>query len=295
MSRRTHIADPSDGRDVSSLGASLCGRTTVVRNPNPELATCRVCQRLHREARFTRRDGKVSMEEALADVARLIAGPPVESYPPLTPERWQAMRCLDGKRRCFCAYCELDRRNHAARVEWELEQDRRPHRRYDHPFGSVRAALESLVVWRQTGASVRSQAGSIEARGQELAKLGTNVQTTMRVREDVDTRRATIAVDVERACLRAYAEPQARRGLNTAEQCVAILLDAMDDKGGHSAEWWSERTGLTVNAIRALIRHGIKQAKVELAASGYIPHPRSKEGLDEAIRRRRQEVTHAES
>lgn len=286
-----HLPEPGTQPDGDKLGPSLCGRASVVvqQQIDGHDRACKVCTRMDRERRRERVDVRIDMGEALREVAHLIGGPDVEAYPPLVPETYQPMRCRQRLVPCFCDYCQIDRRNARIKADWEAGQQLRPHREYEHDFGSVSAALELLLRWRQDGAQVRSQAGGIEARGKELAKLGMQVQTTVRLdREDLTTRRATQAVDVERACRRAYAEEQERRGL-TVDQCVGLLLSSVDSAGPTASES-AEALGMTERSVKALISHGRRQVSVWLAATGYAPEPRVRSGLLGQVRRLRDEI-----
>lgn len=254
----------------------------------------------------------VDMEEALRTLAHLLAGPPIEAQPDMTPDLWRRMHCRTAVARgehsraeesepwshavtaqalrgqCRCEVCCVELDNARAKYDWEVEQDLRPHRKHAHEFGSPRAALELLARYRRVGTSTRSSLGSAQARAEETARLGTAVQTTVRAdRESLEVRRVHMAADVERACLRAFAEEQARRGV-PAGLCVQVLLDSVTD--GSSSEEWAERLGLTERAVKALVRHGMRQVTVELVCGGYIPEPRASAGLAEAIERRRAEL-----
>lgn len=278
---KTHLPD-LEGNDLDrALRRSLCGRTCCVFDDQP---TCKDCQR-----RNAKRPGlrSVGWVEALQSVAHLLAGPPIEPYPDLEPGVWHRMRCRTGSR-CSCPFCLADTLNARALATWHAEQQARPHQKHQYEFGSVNAALEALLRWRLDGASARSSQGGIQSRAEETAKLGTQVQTTSRFdRDSIEIRRATWAADVEKACYRAFAEEQERRGL-TQHQCVAITLSSIDSKVTPAE--WSERTGLTTRAVKALIRHGRELVTIELAAVGYIPRPRSRAGLDAKITRRAMEV-----
>lgn len=311
MSRAAvHMADP-DAVRVTRDARALCNRASPRVTSVEADVTCKDCLRLLAKRR-AEQPRQVGMLEALLEVARTISGPSLEAVPPTTPDTWSRMRCRLAVSRgehsttpvaepwahvisaqtvrlhCTCDHCNADRDNAKAKIEWQLEQDHRPHRQYEHPFGSTRAAIELLGRWRVDGGSGRSAHGSIQARAQETAQLGTSVQTTRRTdRDSLDVRRVIMTTDVQRACERAFAERQARRGL-TVETCVTILVDSI--ASNRDAAWWAERLPPTERAIKALIRHGIKQVTVELAANGYIPRPRSSMGLDDAIERRRAEM-----
>lgn len=289
---KTHA--PSEDTDPSLCG-SLCGWLAVTVTHDPEGVTCLRCKALLKK-RAQSKPRVVSMEEAMRDVLRLIGGmgqtlPP---KPTLTPDVWRSMRCRQegvqvGKPHCYCDLCSWEDETRKARADWLASDQNRPHRVHAHPFGSVRAALELLLRWRQDGASARSSQGGIQSRLTETASLGTQVQTTVRCdRDSLEVRRADMCADIEAACLRAYAEEQSRQGLTPA-QCVTILLDGHDPEGKGSA-WWAERLELTERAVKSMVSHGRKVVTVDLVVSGYIPPPRSRDGLDEAIERRRREV-----
>ena len=263
--------------DDIALKQSLCGWVGVRLARPGEEVTCKRCLKKLEQLRQQGRRIHVSLEEALADLAYLLAGPPVKPYPPLTPEIWHTMRCLEG-RPCRCEFCLTDEHNKRIKQEWEENQDARPHRRYEHEFGGALAALSFLCEWKKYGGAPRSHLGGVTSRLQETAELGTEVQTTLRAdRESLETRRALMAVDVERACLWAYSEEQQRRGL-TREQCVTILLDAVDvekaERKVPHPEEWAERTELSEAAIRRLVSHGVRMVGVRLGEAEYMPKPR---------------------
>lgn len=273
------IHTPADG-ETSQEGASLCGRHAVFLSYDGERVTCTTCLRLR-----ARRPRAVSWDEALRDVLALLSGPPVRPYPVLTPDEWRRMRCrswvsdrnadtIMPRHFCRCDFCTTDEANARPLADWEASQAMRPHRRYACEFGSIRAAFEALLRHRQDGAPARSSQGSLQARSQEAAQLGTHVQTTARHdRDSLDLRRVTWAVDVERALERAFAEEQERRGLPIGE-CVSIVLSSVDSRVRVTVEQWAERTGLSVRAVRSLVSHGRREAERTLAAAGYVPEPR---------------------
>ncbi len=269
------------------LQTSLCGMIGSTLAVDAKLVTCKRCQRALSKQRKLR---EVSFEEAIRDVLTLLSGPPIEPYPEMTPAAWQQMRCRKGMSHCSCRFCLVDDMNTRALANWQESQAIRPHMKHSHEFGSVNAALECLLRWRRDGASARSSQGGIQARAEETARLGTQVQTTARYdRDSIELRRATWATDIERACFRAFAEEQERRGL-TSRECVAIVLSTVDAQNVVTPEQWAEHTGLTVSSVKGLVRHGRKALTIELAASGYIPRPRARAGLDRAIATRAQEV-----
>lgn len=281
---RIHLLDPEADAVGRSLQTAICGWTAVDVTEDPMRVTCKRCARTIEKRVFARDRVRITWDEAIADVLAVIAGPPVERYPELTPELWASMRCARGQAHCRCIFCRIDEDNCGARAAWDHSQQIRPHRRYGHPFGSVNAALESLLRWQRDGASARSSAGSTQARAQETARLGVEVQTTVRAdREDLTTRRATQAVDVERAVHRAYAQQSDRRGLGVGD-CAAVLLDSVSPEA-IPVERWAERFDVTPNAIRGIIKHGRKWVTVSLAASGYIPEPHARVGLASEIER----------
>jgi hypothetical protein len=220
------------------------------------------------------------------DLAHLLAGPAIEAYPVVTPETYRNMRCRQGLPHCRCVYCQADESNINVKVAWEAEQQLRPHRVHAHEFGSLSAALELAARVAREGYAKASAHGSMQSRAEETLKLGTQVQTTQRTdRESRETKLARQYVDVVRAVSRAFDEEQERRGLSQ-EQCVTIVLSTYDTSQPLSPEEWAETTGLSVRVIKSLLRHAREQATVSLCASGYIPRPRSRVGLDRAIDRR---------
>lgn len=289
---KTHLHDPEADDIGRQLQTALCGLVAVDCTDDAEHVTCKLCLGIMADRQHRRDRVRIGWDEAMRDLATVIGGPPVESYPELTPDGWRSMRCRldveERKRRpCYCEWCLIDASNARVKADWEASQQVRPHRRYDHVFGSVNAALELLLRWKQDGAPNRSSHGSVQSRAQETARLGTQVQTTQHAtREDITTRRATQAIDVERAVRFAYAEDQARRGL-TEDVCATILLDSVDPDG-MGAVWWSERLGVTEEVIKGVVRHGRKRVTIRLAATGYIPEPRDRAGLGEEIRRERE-------
>lgn len=292
---RLHLAAALDG---GPLGASRCGRAAVLLTAHRDEVTCARC----RQFASVQRD--IGWDEALRALAYLIAGP-LCMVPALTPETWAQMECRKGRKgtpwahldaerppgrlACHCPICDAERDGMRARMAWDSEQPNRPHRRHAHPFGSVSAALELLHRWRTDGPGARSAMGSLINRCEETARLGATVQTTQRHdRDDMLIRRADMAADIEAALRRVLRDEQLRRGL-TAAQCEAVLLSTVA-RERVSAEQWAERTGLTPRAVRALIAQSRRRVTVELAAIGYVPEPRARDGLDVAIRKRRAEV-----
>jgi len=294
VTARVHAARHGD----RLLGRTLCGLAAALLADEAAKVTCKKCRRIL--DRSPDRRAPVTIEEAAREILHVIGGPPVQPYPSLTPEIWRAMRCRlyvarreAGESRgergatCFCDFCLIDASNARAKANWETEQQWRPHQRHAHPFGSVSAALELLA--RGGGSSVRSSQGSMQARCEETARLGTQVQTTRRHdREDLAIRRVTYATDVDRAIARAYALPADRRGLTLA-QCRALLLASVASDAP-TLEEQAEALGVSERIVRAVVRHGRRQVTIELAVSGYIPEPRARSGLLAAIERRRREI-----
>lgn len=290
-----------------ALSTSLCGRMASTITTDGAEVTCKDCLRLLTAKPKPR---KVSWEEAVRAAAHLLAGPPVTPQPSITPALWASMDCRRGVLddghiqalrmtpaawlerggtglRCQCEVCRTEENNTAARIQWDEEQQARPHRRYDCDFGSLNAALDLLASWRADGPSVRSAFGSMQSRAQESARLGTQVQTTRRVdRDSLEIRRAGQVRDIEKALTRAFVEEQSRRGLER-EACVAIVLSVAR---GADVDWWATRTGLTARAIKSLVAHGKRLASIELAARGVIPWPRDRNGMHAAIAARVEEM-----
>lgn len=274
---KLHLLDPDGSQLDRDLRTSICGRPASDCTEDPALVTCMHCRRIWHKRHHERDRVRITFAEALRDVATVISGPRLVPYPELTPEGWASMRCRQGMSRCSCDWCRADEANARAKEQWAESQQVRPHRRYGHPFGSINAALELLLRWKTDGAPARSSQGSLQNRAQETAKLGAAVQTTMRTdREDLTTRRATQAVDIERAIRYAYAETQARRGLSV-HTCATILLDSVDHEG-QSPEWWAEKLDVSTAVVRGVIRHGRKHVADRLAEQEYIPQPRARKG-----------------
>ena len=274
---KLHLLDPAGSQLDRDLRTSICGWTAVDATEDPALITCMHCRRIWHKRHHERDRVRISMDEALRDVVAVIMGPPLVSYPELTPETWSTMRCRQGLAHCSCGWCQADKANAGAKRVWDESQQCRPHRRHAYPFGSVNAALELLLRWKVDGAPARSSQGSLQNRAQETAKLGASVQTTVRSdREDLTTKRATQAVDIESAVRHAYAEEQARRGLSP-DTCASILLDSVDAEG-KGAAWWADGLDVTESVVRGVIRHGRKQVTRTLADQEYIPEPRVRRG-----------------
>lgn len=284
---KVHLLDPEADPIGRELRTALCGWTAVECTEDAREVDCKRCAKLWAKRVHHRDRVRITWDEAIRDVASIISGPALVSYPPLDPKGWQSMRCRQGLARCRCEWCLTDEANAKAKADWEASQQIRPHRRYEHPFGSVNAALELLLRWKQDGAPNRSSHGSVQSRAQETARLGTQVQTTQHSdREDLTTRRATQAIDVERAVRFAYAEEQARRGLSP-DVCATMLLDSVDPDG-RGVAWWAERLDVSESVVEGVVKHGRKWVTVRLAAVGYIPEPRARSGLGEAIRKERE-------
>ncbi len=271
---KLHLLDPDGSQLDRDLRTSICGRPASDCTEDPALITCMHCRRIWHRRHHQRDRVRITMDEALRDIVAVIMGPPLVGYPELTPETWATMRCRQGLSHCSCGWCQADKANASAKQVWDESQQVRPHRRHPFPFGSVNAALELLLRWEVDGAPSRSSQGGLQSRAQETAELGTAVQTTVRAdREDLATRRATQAVDIEAAVRYAYAEEQARRGL-AVDVCATILLDSVDAEG-RGELWWAERLDVTESVVRGVIRHGRRHVAERLAAQEYIPQPRT--------------------
>ena len=274
MTVKLHLLDPEADDFAREMRTSICGWTAVEVTEDPALITCMHCRRIWHKRHHERDRVRITFAEALRDIAAVISGPRLVAHPELEPEAWASMRCRQGMAHCSCGWCQADKANARAKQEWSESQQVRPHRRYGFPFGSINAALELLLRWKADGVSARSSQGSLQSRAQETARLGAAVQTTVRTdREDLTTKRATQAVDIEHAVRFAYAETGVRRG-QTADVCGTILLDSVDPEG-RGAEWWAERLDVSESSVRGIIRHGRKQATRWLADQGYIPEPRA--------------------
>lgn len=303
--------------ETGDIGRSLCGRSAVLLGPHGD-ATCRRCM----SAWETRRDDLrgITWDEAIRALAHVLSGPPVSPPPRMTPELWRSMDCRRGELvedgdtariearritprawldkgrparalRCQCPACEAEALDLPALDNWHAEQQVRPHRAYDCDFGSRDAALQALLRWRQDGPGARSNTGAVVSRLTESARLGATVQTTVRVREELPTRRADQAADLERFLRRAFAEESERRGLSV-DECVEVMLATVADRRV-PATLIAERFGLSVAAARSLIAHGRRIFTIEAAASGYIPPPRAETGLLPLIEKRMSEMGEA--
>jgi hypothetical protein len=89
-----HLSPPDATEAQRALRTALCGWLAVETTGDPGAVTCVRCARLHAAATHARVGVRYSLEEALRDLAALLAGPPVRApYPARTPEVWHAMRC----------------------------------------------------------------------------------------------------------------------------------------------------------------------------------------------------------
>lgn len=227
-------------------------------------------------------------EAALLDIAALLNGPKLQPYPELRDE-WASMHCRTGSRNCVCNFCRADKANASVKVNWDASQQLRPHRQHEAPFGSLNAALELLLRWRQDGPSVRSTHEGMMSRCQEASRLGTDVQTTVRARDDLMIRRAGYAVDIENAMRRALSA-QAERYHLKCEHWIAVMLSTVDPDQRVSVEDWGRELKLDPRDVKHLIAEGRRLCTIELAAVGLIPMPRDRAGLHEAIHARQNEI-----
>lgn len=303
MSRDRRLVTPRlhlpahDEPNTSGLGLPLCGgdRRRPISATEPTCKTCLKRRGVRHE--YTR---QVSWEEVLLDLDSLLRWPKVERYPLITPESYRAMRCrtadamtpatfeLEAReggqpnryRICRCEFCEADERNALEARKAHESQQIRPHQKHAYPFGSYRAALSFLAAWQRDGASVRSHAGSMQARCSETALLGATIQTTLRTdRDSLEVRRAGLAVDVRRCLERAFADEQGRHGHSLAS-CMLLMLDSVSDAPVTAEDLGAERV--------AVQRHGRRHVQIELAVAELTPWPRAPRLVAEIERRRRE-------
>lgn len=316
-----HAISPHHTADDLGVRLSWCGipGSRLVQHADLEgrADACKLCLRIIAKRRSSE-PRPIRWDEALTEMARLIAGPPVPPMPALTPELWASMDCKRGTlieegdvvslhphrltpaawrelgcptrvMRCRCEVCQAEEQATPAMIAWSEEQQLRPHRKYEYQFGSLNAALELLARWRIDGPTTRSSHGSAQARAEESARLGTQVQTTLRTdRDSLETRRAIYVADIEHALRRAYAQEGDRRGL-TLDLCMSIVLSVASTRG-LSVAAWAEQTGLSARAIRSLVSHGRRAMTVELVVGEYLPMPRDRAGLHRAIYERQREI-----
>lgn len=238
------------------------------------------------------------LAEALAFFAAFIRGPVTDEQPPLR-DGWYSMRCLRDRRVptsevdmltdhecCRCPHCRWQARNAAIVANWRLSCEQRPHRTYQHAFGSVGAALAS--THRPDGAPSRSRMGSLMARLSEVAMLGTEIQTTSRYdRDPVEIRRTDLTIDVERCVVQACSREDVRGGVSTGAAIRLVTASAQD---GYEPEAHAEPLGISTSAVRGVVSRGRKRVTVELAARDLIPEPRYRVKLDAEISKRRLEL-----
>lgn len=272
MTPRVHLLVPDATDEQRRMGRTLCGTSSPRWSEASASVTCRLCIRA-----MPPEQTPVALEDAWEALCNLLLGPAVAPYPAITPDEWRLMQCRQYGReleRCPCAWCDWERRYRGQCEQHDLSQQFRPHRRYACPFGSVGAALEHLLRVRRSAAGTRSWQGPLSDRAEQVLRLGTEVQTTQRFdREPLEIRRVDLAIDVERALERCFAEAAERRGL-PLEACTALVLASIDSGEPRTPEAMSETTGLTVRAVKALLAHARRELAVRLAADGLVPEQR---------------------
>jgi len=238
------------------------------------------------------------LAEALAFFAAFVRGPVTDEQPPLR-DGWYSMRCLRDRRVpvseadmltdhecCRCPHCRWQARNAAIVSNWRLSCERRPHRTYSHPFGSVGAALAS--THRPDGVPMRSSMGSLGARLKEINELEAVIQTTVRHdRDPVEIRRTDLTIDVERCVVQACSREDVRGGVSTGAAIRLVTASAQD---GYEPGEHAEPMAISTSAVRGVVSRARKRVTVELAARGLIPEPRSRVKLDAEISKRRLEL-----
>lgn len=292
MTAKTHMLAP-----LSAAHRTLCGTSAVKVVETRKLVTCLSCIKLF--ATLPIESEPVTLLEAMRYAWDVLRGPVVEPYPiAIAPDEWVQMGCVRHgmpMERCGCAWCAWERQYRGRVDEWERSQSLRPHRRYDHPFGSLAAALSFLARWRRDGAMLRSSTGNASARLEAVARLGTEVQTTQRFdRDSLEVERAGFSVTIESALRRALRDEQRLRGL-APDVAEAALLTSVDESLGDEAHpaAMAERLGLTERAMKALLASTRRALTVDLAARGVIPEPRDRAGLRGEIADRRAEIGRA--
>jgi hypothetical protein len=238
-----------------------------------EDVTCRSCWRLAerlREQEEAKKPRSITREELVLSFARAIAGPPIVRYPALEPNTYITMRCRTDSGHCSCVFCRIDEANINARLEWDLEQQDRPHRTYACDFGSFNAAMSHYVGGAR---GLGSALGRMQTRAKELEALGTAVQTTQRHdRDSIEIRDLVKRRDVYLAMKHAFSDEQVRRGL-AFDQCVLVMCGPFWADPVQPEEW-ADEMGLTPRALRELWLHGRRRAEAWLAAVQYVPEPR---------------------
>jgi len=242
---------------------SLCGWSVERVTDHREAVTCRSC--IRRMPGMPAPAATFSWRDVVEYVLGVVAGARVPEYPALSRGEWPLMRCrYQGAaiETCGCAYCDWERRYRPRVDEWERSQSLRPHRRYEHPFGSLNAALDFLHRWRTEALGVRSYQGPLQERAAKVEALGgVEVQTTRRFdRDPLEIERAGMAADLQRALDLALAD-EPPLGEDATERA-------------HAARETRLRRALTV----------------ELAALGIIPLPRDRARLGREIEALRREL-----
>lgn len=246
-----------------------------------------------------REEMRTEILDALRFLAEWLKGPVIDPQPPLDPETWQAMRCridrrvpeseadmLTDHRACRCPHCRWIVRNAPIVATWRLSDERRPHRLYSHPFGSLGAAL--AAVHRPDGAPSRSRMGSLMARLREIQGLGTEVQTTARFdRDPLEIRRTDLTIDVERCVIAACSPAEVRGSVSTGAAIVLVTASAID---GYAPEAHASEV-LSVPAVKGIVSRARKRLTIELAARDLIPAPRERAKLGEEIAKLRINLT----
>jgi hypothetical protein len=274
---------------------TLCGTFANVVVEQRGAVTCKSCKKLIAKLP----PEEMTWREVVEYVLGSLKGPVVEPYPfAISHDEWVLMSCrMHGApiERCGCVWCAWHRRHKERMENWYLSQNHRPHRKHEHPFGSLAAALSFFVRWRRDGSSLRSSTGSAGARLEAVARLGAEVQTTQRFdRDSLEVERAGVACDIEAAIGRALADEQMRRGLSVGDAYDA-LLTSLDESAGDAAHpaALAEFAAMTERAMRSMLAAARRALTVDLAARGIIPEPRERVGLAREIEMRRREIGRA--
>lgn len=238
------------------------------------------------------------LRDALEFLVEVLQGPRTSPQPELTAEHWHTMACRDGAkvpeseaelytdhRCCRCVHCRWWARNWPIVSEWRVSQDKRPHRLYVHPYGSVSAALAEL---QRPEAGLRSKMGSLMSRQKEIESLGTVVQTTERFdRDPHEVRRIDLKIDVQRCVAHACSRDDVRGEVSTGAAVLLTVASAADE---YRPEDHVEEYGVSTATVRGIVSRARKRVTVELAARELIPEPRVRVGLANEINERRRQL-----
>src|SRR5690606_18286819 len=134
---------------------------------------------------------------------------------------------------------------------------------YEHPYGSLGAAVDDLARARTTSPGGRSHLGAVLDRMTSIRSLGASVQTTRRHDRDTsEVRRTDLTIDVERCAVRVASRSDVRAGWCDTSGALSLLLDP-----GHEPER-AEAWGVTLAAVRGVAKRARRAMTVELAARG---------------------------